>query len=157
MSGALIIFAYIIFLYGISWMFVFSEGPFYIFERIRDFASSISQNFGKLFSCMFCFPSNVSWIMSLIDWFLIPQVAFTPFNIILAGTGLWWLAVIMDIGFGGGIVWLINVLEEWLEQEPFVPKGNSPKIQEPGFDEEEGYVEISPKIDRKTKKQILND
>ena len=112
MSNALIIFIYSIFLYGISWMFVFADGPFYIFTRIRDLANSISEHFGKLFSCMVCFPSNLSWVMSLIDWFLIPQVAFTPFNILLAGTGLWWVAALMDIGFGAGIVWLIyNVVD----------------------------------------------
>lgn len=115
MSNALIIFIYSIFLYGISWMFVFADGPFYIFTRIRDLANSISEHFGKLFSCMVCFPSNLSWVMSLIDWFLIPQVAFTPFNILLAGTGLWWVAALMDIGFGAGIVWLIHNVVDLFE------------------------------------------
>ena len=115
MSNALIILVYSIFLYGISWMFVFADGPFYIFSRIRGLAESISEHFGKLFSCMVCFPSNLSWVMSLIDWFLIPQVAFTPFNIILAGTGLWWVAALMDIGFGAGIVWTIHNVVEFFE------------------------------------------
>ena len=115
MNSALIILVYSIFLYGISWMFVFSDGPFYIFTRIRGLAEAISEHFGKLFSCMVCFPSNLSWVMSLIDWFLIPQVAFTPFNILLAGTGLWWLAALMDIGFGAGIVWAIHNVVEYFE------------------------------------------
>lgn len=115
MTNALIIFIYSIFLYGLSWIFVFSDGPFHIFTRIRNLASKISDNFGKLFSCMVCFPSNLSWIMSVIDWFFIPQIAFTPFNILLAGTGLWWLAIIMDIGFGAGIVWAIYNIVEFFE------------------------------------------
>ena len=35
---------------------------------------------------MMCFPANFGWVMSLIDWFLLPNIAITPFNIILAGT-----------------------------------------------------------------------
>lgn len=115
MSSALIIFIYSIFLFGISWMFVFSDGPFHIFSKIREIATSISEHFGKLFSCMVCFPSNLSWVMSLVDWFLLPQVAFTPFNILLAGTGLWWLAILMDIGFGAGIVWTIHNIVSFFE------------------------------------------
>jgi len=115
MSNILIIFIYSVFLYGISWMFVFADGPFYIFTGIRNIANSISEHFGKLFSCMVCFPSNLSWVMSLIDWFLIPQVAFTPFNILFAGTGLWWVAMLMDIGFGAGIVWAIHNVVELFE------------------------------------------
>lgn len=115
MGTGLIIFIYSIFLYGISWMFVFADGPFYIFTGIRRVANAISEHFGKLFSCMVCFPSNLSWVMSLVDWFLIPQIAFTPFNILLAGTGLWWLAMLMDIGFGAGVVWAMHNIVEFFE------------------------------------------
>ena len=104
-------------------MFVFADGPFYIFTRIRHLAESISEHFGKLFSCMVCFPSNLSWVMSLVDWFLVPQVAFTPFNMILAGTGLWWLAMLMDIGFGAGAVWAIHNIIECFES---VSERNNP-------------------------------
>ena len=115
MSDVLTIFIYSMFLYGISWMFVFSDGPFYIFSWIREIAESISEHFGKLFTCMVCFPSNLSWVMSLVDWFLVPQIAFTPFNMLLGDTGLWWLAVLMDIGFGAGTVWTIHNIVEFFE------------------------------------------
>ena len=91
--------------------------------------------------------------MSLIDWFLIPAAAVTPFNVILAGTGLWWLAMILDCCFTTGIVWLLYVIDEWFESEP-VSKDD---LVLPDGDEEEGIVEISPKIDKKTKKMLLND
>lgn len=123
MSNALIIFIYSIFLFGISWMFVFSDGPFHIFTHIRSIANSISEHFGQMFQCMVCFPSNLSWLMSLIDWFLIKNVAFTPFNIILSGTGLWWLAALMDIGFGAGIVWIIHNITSFFEA---IAEGNTP-------------------------------
>ena len=148
------IIAYVFAAFGFCNMVAFGSGPFRIFERLRNWSDGISEHFGSLFKCMMCLPANFGWIMSLIDWFLIPAAAFTPFNIILAGTGLWWLAMLFDCCFTTGIVWLIYVLDEWLEEEPVSQKYEE---QEPGFDEEEGYVEISPKIDRKTKKQILND
>ena len=59
MSPWLIIFLYIIAVYGLSNMMVFGSGPFRIFEHIRGISSSISEHFGKLFSCMMCFPANV--------------------------------------------------------------------------------------------------
>lgn len=127
MGNGLIIFIYSIFLFGISWMFVFSDGPFHIFSIIRKISNSISEHFGQLFSCMVCFPSNLSWVMSLIDWFFLPQIAFTPFNILLTGTGLWWLAILMDIGFGAGIVWAIHNIVSFFEA---IAEGNTPDNNE---------------------------
>ena len=114
MSTGLIIFLYCIVCYGLSNMMVFSDGPFYIFTKIRDLANSISEHFGKLFSCMICLPANIGWLFSLINWFFIP-VALTPFNILLAGTGLWWLAMILDCCFTTGAVWIIHNIESFFE------------------------------------------
>lgn len=114
MSNGLIIFLYCITVYGLSNMVVFADGPFYIFSKIRELANSISEHFGKLFSCMICFPANVGWVLSLVNWFFIP-FAFTPFNILLAGTNLWWLAMICDCCFTSGIVWIIHNIESFFE------------------------------------------
>ena len=96
MSNLLIIFIYAIAVYGLSNMMVFGSGPFRIFEHIRSISSRISEHFGTMFSCMMCFPANVGLFFSLIDWFLLKEIAIAPFNILLAGTGLWWLAALMD-------------------------------------------------------------
>ena len=114
MSNGLIIFLYCIMMYGLSNMVVFASGPFRIFEHIRNIANSISEHFGQLFSCMICFPGNISFFLSLINWFFIP-FAFTPFNILLAGTNLWWLAMICDCCFTSGIVWIIHNIESFFE------------------------------------------
>lgn len=154
MATWLIIFCYCIMAYGFCNMVAFGSGPFRIFERLRGWADSISQHFGQLFTCMMCLPANLGWILSLIDWFLIPAAAFTPFNIIFLGTKLWWLAMILDCCFTTGIVWLIHVVDEWLEQEP------EPVKEEyiyPTDEEEQGFVEIAPRMDKKTKKMMLND
>ena len=121
MSNWFVIFLYCIAAYGLSNMMVFGTGPFRVFERIRDMAMSVSDNLGKLFSCMMCFPANVGWIVSLIDWFLIKPMALTPFNILLAGSNLWWLAMVCDCCFTSGAVWIIHQIESFFES---VAEGN---------------------------------
>lgn len=115
MSNSLIIFLYTICAYGISNMMVFGSGPFRLFEHIRDITDRISEHFGSMFKCMMCFPANVGWVTSLVDWFFIKQIAITPFNILLASTNLWWLALICDCCFTTGIVWLIHNIESFFE------------------------------------------
>lgn len=115
MSNWLIIFLYCIVCYGWTNMQCFTEGPFHIFQHIRNISSSISEHFGKMFECPICFPANLGWILSLIDWFLIPQIAFTPFNMLFAGTGIWWLAMLFDCCFTSGIVWIIHNIESFFE------------------------------------------
>lgn len=96
-------------------MMVFGSGPFRIFEHIRNISNAISEHFGLLFSCMMCFPANFGWVVSLIDWFLLPGIEITPFNLILMGTGYWWLALILDCCFTSGIVWFIHHIVEYFE------------------------------------------
>ena len=126
MSNILIIFLYIFAVYGFSNMVVFSSGPFRIFEKIREWSSNLSEHFGNLFSCMICLPANVGWVASVIDWFLIPNLALTPFNILLVGTNLWWIALIADCRLTSGLVWIIHNVESFFES---IANGNS-AIQE---------------------------
>ena len=125
MTNGLIIFLYCIAAYGFCNMVAFGSGPFRIFERIREWSSYISDHFSSLFSCMMCLPANVGWITSLINWFLIPQIALTPFNILLSGTGLWWVALIGDCCFTTGIVWIIHYIESFFES---IAEGTSNKM-----------------------------
>ena len=126
MSNILIIFLYIFAVYGFSNMVVFSSGPFRIFEKIREWSSSLSEHFGTLVSCMICLPANVGWVASVIDCFLIPNLALTPFNILLVGTNLWWVALIADCCLTSGLVWIIHNVESFFES---IANGNS-AIQE---------------------------
>lgn len=115
MSNTFIIFIYIFAVYGFSNMMVFGSGPFKIFETIRYISSEISTHFSKVFSCMMCLPANIGLICSLVNWFLIPNISLTPFNILLGGTNLWWLALIGDCCFTSGIVWIIHNIETFFE------------------------------------------
>ena len=135
MSQGLIIFLYCVAAYGLSNMMVFGSGPFRIFERIRSFAQGISEHFGTLFSCMMCFPANLGLFASLINWFLIP-VALTPFNILLAGTSLWWLAALCDCCFTSGIVWFVHHVELFFEN---LAEGNIQAVTE---EDDENEIEV---------------
>lgn len=115
MSNTLIIFIYSIAIYGLSNMIVFGSGPFKIFEKIREWSYNLSEHFSSLFSCMMCLPANIGWISSLINWFLIPSIALTPFNILLSGTNLWFIALMGDCCFSSGIVWIIHNIESFFE------------------------------------------
>ena len=116
MSGGMLIFLYSIVAYGACNVIAFGSGPFRIFERLREWADGISEHFGSLFGCMMCLPTNFGILCSIFNWFLIP-VAFTPFNIVFAGTSLWWLAMLCDGAFTTGIVWLIHTVQEHIENK----------------------------------------
>ena len=116
MPNGLIILLYCIMAYGACNVIVFGSGPFKIFERIRYWSDYIDEHLGQLFSCMMCLPTNFGIICSLVNWFLIP-VAFTPFNLVFAGTSLWWLAMLCDGAFTSGIVWLIHTVQEYIENK----------------------------------------
>ena len=110
-----ILFCYIWFAYGMTVIVTQSIGPFYIFFRLRLWAENISDNFGMLFKCPLCFPTNVGWVFSLVNWFLLP-IPITPFNMILNGTGLWWLAMILDAWLTGGICHLLWNIDDYIDK-----------------------------------------
>lgn len=110
-----ILICYIIAAYGACNVIVFGSGPFRIFEHIRSISNSISEHFGLLFSCMMCLPTNFGIICSLLDWFLFTSIAFTPFNIIFAGTNLWWMAMLLDGAITSGAVWAIHNIVSFFE------------------------------------------
>lgn len=105
-----------IFAYGLSVMFTNSIGPFRIFYRIRGIAEKMGPTWSYLLKCMFCFPSNVGWVFSLFNWFIVNQVLISPGNMILHGTGLWWLAAIMDACITGGICRLIWNIDDFIDK-----------------------------------------
>lgn len=101
-------------LFGIGEMFIYFNGPFDILEYIRKFAHFIHPKFGELFTCIFCFSTWSGAFMSALNFFIIPT-PFTPFNMILGTTGMWWFIIPLDMFFGCASTWLWHRLEEWLE------------------------------------------
>lgn len=110
-----IIFCYIFFAYGMTIIFTQGYGPFNIFFRLRMWAKSIGDNFGMLFSCPLCFGTNIGWIFSLFNWFLLP-INISPFNFVFNGTDLWWLAMIMDACFTGAFCKIIYNVDDFIDK-----------------------------------------
>ena len=108
--------SYILCSYGISCIVVYSNGPFHIFEKWRNFSHSINEQFGELFTCMMCFSTWVGLALSLINSLIFTSVMFTPFNIILGGTVPFWVIMVFDMGFTCAVVWLLHQLEEMMER-----------------------------------------
>lgn len=109
------IICYIIFAYGITELFVFFDGPFDIIEKFRKLCHWISPAFGKLFTCMACLSTWIGLLWSALNYWFVP-ISFTPFNIILGATHMWWLIILMDGMFTCGIVWILFQLEEMMER-----------------------------------------
>lgn len=95
-------------------MLLYFSGPFGIFEHIRNIAGKISPRMGELFSCPACASTWVSFFLSALNLLIISSVPFTPFNLILGGTGLWWLIILLDGLCGSGTTWLLFKFEDFL-------------------------------------------
>lgn len=106
--------SYILFSYGITTMLIYFNGPFDIIEYFRKTMNAIHPKLGELFQCPFCLSTWIGGLFSLINYLWIP-IKITPFNMILAGSGLWWLIIPMDSFLTCGTVWLLHVLDEYLE------------------------------------------
>lgn len=106
--------SYILFSYGITTMLIYFNGPFDIIEYFRKTMNAIHTKLGELFQCPFCLSTWIGGLFSIINYLWIP-IKITPFNMILAGSGLWWLIIPMDSFLTCGTVWLLHVLDEYLE------------------------------------------
>lgn|SRR5574344_1061720 len=106
---------YSVTVYAISNMFVYANGPFGIFDKIRQIASRIGKQFEELFSCMICFPTWVGIFMSLINLIFFPECGLTPFNCILPHEEWMWI-IIFDAAYASGITWLIHTCQEAIER-----------------------------------------
>lgn len=100
--------------YSGTQMIVYLNGPFHVFEKFRKLMQNIHEQLGELVSCEACTSCWVSFFVSALNLIVIPSVPFTPFNLILAGQGLWWLIILMDGLFGSGISWMLFRLEDYL-------------------------------------------
>lgn len=100
--------------YGATELIVYMRGPFAIMEKFRSFMSKVHPEFGKLLDCEYCSSTWVSYVLSTLNILVIPTVAFTPFNLILGDTNLWWLIILMDGLIGSSITWMLFRIEDAL-------------------------------------------
>lgn len=93
---------------------VYLNGPFHIFEKFRKLMQNTNDQLGELISCEACTSTWISFFISALNVIIIPSIPFTPFNLILAGTGLWWMVVLLDGLLGSGVVWMLFRIEDAL-------------------------------------------
>lgn len=106
--------SYVLFSYGITTMMIYFNGPFDIIECFRKTMNAIHPKLGELFQCPYCLSTWIGGLFSLLNYLWIP-INITPFNLILGSTGMWWLIIPMDAFLTSGTVWLLHVLDEYLE------------------------------------------
>jgi hypothetical protein len=106
--------------YGFSVIVTHGIGPFNIFFRLRLWAEEISDNFGMLFKCMLCFPTNLGIVLSLLNWFLLPNFGITPFNIIFDAMHWPWylcfVAALFDGCLTGGVCAFIWNIDDYIDK-----------------------------------------
>lgn len=93
---------------------VYLNGPFHIFEKFRKLMQRTHDQLGELISCEACTSTWVSFFVSTLNLLFIPSIAFTPFNLLLGDTELWWLIILLDGLFGSGISWMLFRIEDAL-------------------------------------------
>ena len=105
--------------YGFSVIVTQGIGPFNIFFRLRLWAEGIGDNFGYLFKCMLCFPTNLGIVLSLLNWFLLPSLGLTPFNIIFSDYHEWYMcfpAALFDGCLTGGICRTLWNIDDFIDK-----------------------------------------
>lgn len=93
---------------------VYLNGPFHIFEKFRKLMQRTHDQLGELISCEACTSTWVSFFVSTLNLIFIPSIAFTPFNLLLGDTELWWLIILLDGLFGSGVSWMLFRIEDAL-------------------------------------------
>jgi hypothetical protein len=130
------IIAYVLAMYGLSNLLVFGSGPYNILGKFRNLAKSRFPQIGNMLDCMMCTPTNIGFLMSIVDTVLV-TVSFTPFNLLIGDATLWFLIIPMDGFLTSSTTWLIHTLQECLES--FTEKNNveTEIIQDSSIVEEE--------------------
>lgn len=115
MLGFLLV-SYILASYGITNLLVYGTGPFDVLSKMRDWCDEHIPTIGDMLKCMMCTSTNVGWIVSLLNLMLLPEIPFTPFNIIFDTPYLWPIIIVLDASITSGSVWLLHTIQEALER-----------------------------------------
>lgn len=108
------IFIYSLMCYGISSAMVYYSGPFDIFVKLRELIAG-TDKLNELFSCMFCLPTNIGIIMSILSLLFCQETPFTPFTILFdQNVNMWPLILIFDGFYTGAIVSIIDTIVDKL-------------------------------------------
>jgi hypothetical protein len=105
---------FILIAYGFSNIVVFGS----IFDGLRNFLNNFSPNFfGKLFSCMLCFPTWVGFLLSVVFfsptlYYGIKDLEFLSLFVIPKSV----LSIFFDGILASGTTWLLHTFQEMMER-----------------------------------------
>lgn len=102
--------------YGIANTIIYGNGPFHIFANMHRILGQYCPQLNELLSCFICLPWWLGFTFSFCDLFLAPNIAVTPFNVLLGGNAPWWVIMFLDGAFTSGGVWLINTIQDRIEK-----------------------------------------
>lgn len=108
------LFIYCLMCYGLSAALVYYNGPGDILSKFR---LSVSDNkyLSELFSCMFCLPTNIGFVLSLLSLIFAQNTPFTPFTVLMGDhASLWPLIILFDGFFTGAVVSIIDSMVDCL-------------------------------------------
>lgn len=106
----MVYFLYFIVAYSISFLFVYAEGPFDIIDKLRNVVDKIAPSIGKVFDCMYCFPTWVGLCLSGANQLFLHNVPLTPFFVLLGTTCPWYVIVILDVFVTNGMVYITDCI-----------------------------------------------
>ena len=99
--------------YGISSALVYYRGPFGVIDKFRGLIAS-NENLNELFSCMFCLPTNIGFVMSVLSILFSASVPFTPFTVLFAGNLYLWPFIVLFDGFYTGAV--VSIIDTFVDR-----------------------------------------
>lgn len=130
MSTAAILFCYFLFCFGMSLIVIQGSGPFNILIKWRALMSYLSENLGEMFSCYMCFPCNLGFLVSILNWFFIP-IYITPFNMVFADLHhLWYMSLVamfMDGCITSGVCYIIYTILDYFDKNTPIFEDENPK------------------------------
>lgn len=110
------IITFILVCYGLSNAVVFTDGPFYIFEKFRELMKKMPSNLEHGVNCMICFPFQVGIILSLLNSLIYKDVIFTPSQMLAFTDDYFILGMLIDGSIASGTSWFLNVISEHYEK-----------------------------------------
>lgn len=109
------IFIYVMTFYGLTFALVYSTGPFGIFDKFRYLTKKyLPSNLGDAYDCPFCTPFQLGVLYSIINMIFGFEL-YTPSSVLDTLNFYWYIDIIIDGAFTASCVYLINSIQEFLE------------------------------------------
>lgn len=101
--------------YNMAFWLVYKDGPFGLFNGIRNLTAKISPSFANVFDCMNCTSTWCGFILSALNTIFLPSILVTPMGLVFGDTINVFIRIFLDGMCTSGIVYLIHTAQEMME------------------------------------------